>query len=359
MRSLHAALVSALVAPVALVALVAPLSGCSPSAPTKTATTTEQPATGTPGTAGGKGVVATRTIQSAALGVEKDYVVYTPAGYDADTTTRYPVIYVFHGLGGDERSWEDGGHISAAADELGLRAIIVMPDADDSFYADAKSDYDYAACIETGAGLLFPGQGKHATCVKHRAYETYLTTELVAEVDRTYRTIARREGRATAGMSMGGLGALALAMRHKDLYAAAASHSGFNGILFRGPHPYTAGKPETAELVTDVSTWGKELEPLGGWIRGVFGPDLANWKAHDPASLVADLAPGELALYLDCGTEDEFKFQDVTTYVHDLLVAKKIEHEFFIGPGAHNFAFWRPRLPSSLGFLAAHLAPAQ
>ena len=64
------------------------------------------------------GHVVTRRFHSDALGVDKDYVVYLPAGYDAQTK-RYPVLYYLHGLGGNERSWIKGGKLDEAADSLG------------------------------------------------------------------------------------------------------------------------------------------------------------------------------------------------------------------------------------------------
>ena len=63
---------------------------------------------------------------------------------------------------------------------------------------------------------------------------------------------------------------------------------------------------------------------------------------------------GKVALYIDCGTEDDFALQDNAQYVHEALTAKHVEHEFFIGPGKHNFAFWSARVPKSLAFLRDH-----
>ena len=306
-----------------------------------------------------RGTVTARTFHSAALGVDKTYDVYLPAGYDGGTT-HYPVFYYLHGLTGDERSWVKGGHLDEIADQLGLAAIVVMPDGDDGFYTDAVTPVDYDACMKDGTGLFLPMMQRHdKTCVHQRNYETYIVKDLVSDVDATYRTITRREGRGLAGMSMGGLGAFELAMRHPDEFAAAASHSGVVALLYAGPHPYGTG---IVTLVTDPSTWGRTGDPqvnqIGAWVRGLFGSDLANWKAHDPASLVAKLQPGQLALYLDAGTEDEFGLDAEAGYLHDLLDDRKIEHEFFIGPGHHSFDFWIPRLPKSLAFLRDHLAKA-
>ncbi len=297
------------------------------------------------------GTVVTAKVASAALGVTKDVVVYLPGGYDADPARRWPVYYFLHGLGGDESNWTARGKLHEVADRVGVQAIIVMPDADNSFYTDSVTPVDYAACLSSGKGLFNPNQNPKTTCVKTPSYETWITKDLVAWTDATYRTIAKRESRAIAGLSMGGFGALSLGMRHKDQYAAAASHSGVDALLYAGPYPYEAGK---VELATDVASWGGR-DPFGNWMRGIFGPDIANWRAHDPASLVSNLEPGELALYLDCGTEDVFHLHNGAMYLHELLMAKKIEHTFFIGPGKHDFSFWTPRLPETFKFLAANV----
>jgi S-formylglutathione hydrolase FrmB len=334
-----------------LVALAACSSSSTPPPAPKPATTATTPVH--------KGTVTTRTFHSAALGVDKTYYVYLPAGYDG-SQTRYPVFYYLHGLTGDEHEWIKGGHLDDVADQLGLQAIVVMPDGDDGFYTDAVAPVDYDACMKNGTGLFMPMVQNHEkTCVRQRNYETYVVKDLVGDVDAQYRTIAKREARGIAGLSMGGFGALELAMRHTDEFSAAASHSGVVAPLYAGPHPYGTG---IVTLVTDVSQWGRTGDPqvnaIGEWVRGLFGPDIANWKAHDPASLINDLKPGQLALYLDCGTEDEFGLDAQAEYLHDKLNEKHLEHEFFTGPGHHSFGFWAPRLPKSLAFLRDHVAKA-
>jgi S-formylglutathione hydrolase FrmB len=304
-----------------------------------------------------RGKVSTQRFHSEALGVDKDYVLYLPASYDSGK--HFPVFYYLHGLTGKETDWLHGGKLDEAADQLGLDAIVVMPDGDDGWYTDAVTPVDYAQCMKDGTGLFIPGmQPKDKTCVHDRKYETYIIKDLVGEIDAKYHTIASRDGRAIAGLSMGGFGALELGMRHPDMFSAAASHSGVDALLYAGPHPYVAGKEE---IGTDVSKWGAsaQIAEIGTWVRGIFGPDLANWQAHDPAALAQKLEPGKLALYLDCGTEDDFALQDGAQYLHDVLKARKIDHAFFLGPGGHNFGFWKPRLPESLKFLRDHTRHAQ
>lgn len=298
--------------------------------------------------------VVTEHFHTAALGVDKSVVIYLPRGYDAQPARRWPVFYYLHGVGGNETNWVKSGKLDDAADQLGLAAIVVMPDGDDGFYLDSPKPIDYDRCMQDGTGLFAPARQPHdATCVRARNYETYIAKDLVGWVDAHYRTLTRRDGRAVAGLSMGGFGAMELALRHPDEFAAAASHSGAVGLLYRGPRPFAPGK---TELLTSVSDWGAGIGALGTWIRELFGPDVATWKAYDVVELAGKLAPGKLALYFDCGTEDDFALQDNVQYVHEALTGKHIEHEFFLGPGRHDFAFWSARVPKSLAFLRDHTA---
>jgi S-formylglutathione hydrolase FrmB len=300
----------------------------------------------------GPGRVIDGSFHSAALGVDKNYVAYLPAGYD-DGDRRYPVIYLLHGLGGNERNWTEHGGLAAAADALHLQAIVVMPDGDAGFYADWATPVDRSACLAQGP--IFSKEPPEEYCVEQARYETYITHDLVAHVDATYRTIPERGARGVGGLSMGGFGALVLGLRNPDVFASIASHSGIDALLYAGPHPYVKGEVELAE---DPSTWGREVEPIGAHVRAVFGTDMANWKAHDPATLAARLEDGAVALYLDCGTEDVFQLHNGMQYLHDLLVERGVAHEYYLGAGRHDFTFWTERIDDSLRFHVAHLTPA-
>lgn len=337
--------------------------GCSRSSSPPAPTTPEAgPSTAAPATpvepatpaAPSQGRVVTETMRSGALGVDKSVVVYLPRGYDDAPARRYPVFYYLHGLGGNETNWVESGKLDAAAEVLNLEAIVVMPDGDDSFYIDSKLPIDYDACMKDGSGLFLPGRQDPAkTCVRSRNYSTYLTKDLIGWVDARYRTIASREGRAIAGLSMGGFGAMELALRHPELFSAAASHSGAVGLLYQGPRPFAPGK---TVLSTKIDAKAMKSNPVGGWLFGTFGAELAGWKQYDVVELAKQLPPGKVALYFDCGTEDSFKLHDNVQYVHEALEQAKIPHQFFLGPGGHDFDFWRPRLPESLKFLREHTA---
>jgi enterochelin esterase-like enzyme len=146
------------------------------------------------------GTVREVTFHSDALGVDKRYVVWLPAGYDT-AKRRYPVIYMLHGLGGTERDWVDAGHIDAAAQKLGLQALIVMPDGDASFYVDSATPADYDRCMHADTVPFLNARApREGYCVRQARYETYIVKDLIGHVDATYRTVAERRGRAIGGL---------------------------------------------------------------------------------------------------------------------------------------------------------------
>jgi S-formylglutathione hydrolase FrmB len=303
---------------------------------------------------GRAGAVAARTFRSAALGVDKSYRVYLPAGY-AETDRRYPVVYLLHGISGSESDWLEKGDLAGAADRLRLQAIVVMPDGDASYYVNWVNPDRYEQCM--GGDSPFEDESpRAATCVHKANYEDYITRDLIAEIDARYRTVAERSGRAITGLSMGGFGALSLAMRHRDLFSSAASHSGNVALFYKEPHPYDAAR---VVLLEDVSRWGEKSGRFGAWVRGLLGADPKNWRAHDPATLAGQLRDGDLAIYIDCGAEDDFGLQDQAAYLHDVLARRGIRHSYALVPGRHDWSLWKERIDESLAFHAAAFAAAR
>lgn len=297
------------------------------------------------------GKVAEATFNSAALGVDKRYRVYLPGGYDA-SGVRYPVVYLLHGLGGDEDDWVEGGGLASTADALALQAIVVMPDGDAGFYTNWAEEPVRSSCLSKRPPFSVT-ERPEAYCVETARYEDYIRRDLVEHVDATYRTVADRLARGIAGLSMGGYGALAIAMKNPDVFSAAASHSGIASLLYEGPHPFQPGQGRRA---TRHESWGMTYPAaFRDHMRMIFGPDLDGWRAHDPAVLAEDLRPGSLALYLDCGTEDGFQLQDGAAHLSEILKERGVAHEIHLVPGNHNFGLWRARIRESLAFFARHL----
>jgi S-formylglutathione hydrolase FrmB len=293
-----------------------------------------------PALAGGK--VEARSFRSASLGAVKRYLVYLPEGYEQGTE-RYPVIYLLHGASGDETSWDRDGRVAEQANFLDLRALVVMPDADTGFYANWSAPFDLQGCLRKLPAI---------DCVEKGNYEDYVVKDLVKQVDERYRTVPDRKARALTGNSMGGFGALMLAMRNPDVFSAAASHSGMATLLYLGPHPYT--KKDEAVLAQAVDKKLLKARRFGDLLLKIFGNDIARWREHDPAALATKLKDGELALYLDCGAQDSPYLKDGAAYFHDLLESEGVGHEFQLVPGKHDWKFWRVRVGASLSFHADH-----
>lgn len=295
--------------------------------------------------ASANGVVEASFLDSPALGVTKAYRIYLPSRY-ATSTLRYPVIYLVHGWGVTERAWVEADGLNRTADAMNLQAIVVMPDGDRSMYVNGHTAVPYETCLTDAAPTRNKREARTEYCVHTPNYEDYIVKDLIAHVDSHYRTMARREGRAISGESMGGFGAAMLAFRHPDLFASVASHSGFLAPLYGGPHPYVKGE------VKMLSQQELLDSPFLAEQREILGPDIATWRDHSPDILAGKLKNGQIAIYLDCGAEDQFGFLDHALYFHDRLTALGLAHEFHTAPGKHNDAFFSQRVKVSLGFHA-------
>ncbi len=214
-------------------------------------------------------------------------LVITPDSYSA--AKEYPVVYLLHGAGGSYKDWaRSAPAVKESVDAYNM--IVVCADGGvTSWYWDSPVDPTYK-------------------------YETYVSKELVAYVDKNYKTIKNRTGRAVTGLSMGGHGGLYLGIRHQDVYGAAGSTSG--GVDIR-PFP---------------KNWDM-AKRLGNYAEN---PDT--WEKYTVTNLLHLITPKSLAIIFDCGTEDFF--YKVNTELHDKMVERNIEHDFIVRPGAHNWQYW-------------------
>lgn len=287
---------------------------------------------------------------SPALGVSKNYRVYLPAGYGSGEQ-HYPVVYLLHGWGANERTWTDTLRVHEIADSIGLQSLIVMPDGDRSLYANAVSGLDFEPCLNpTG---VFPNSTEPRAdfCVKNPDYEDYIVNDLIAEIDSEFRTIDNRSGRALSGESAGGTGAFSLALRHPKVFSSAASHSGILAFLYDGPYPF---EPGSARFVSELVPEQQSPEVLA-----IYGEDIQNWRAHDPYSLLLNDPDANLSIYLDCGSEDDFQFDALSAAVDELLTLNRVEHEYHAVPGGHNDELFGARIEYSLRFHSLHLTKAR
>ena len=238
-------------------------------------------------------------ITSPSLGnSEYAFAVLLPTGYDT-STRRYPVLFLLHGGGQTHTAFPSRAWFTreAAAREM----IVVLPNGGRSFFANA-------------AGL------------SEARYEDLITNDLVQYMDTHYRTLATREARAIAGISMGGFGSALIALRHPDLFG-------------------TAG-PLSAPLASARS--GGD-----GASRVIFGaPDSDERRARDPLTLVTQVVPETAPyFYVACGLDDSLL--GASREFDRLLSARNLPHRYVEVPGGHTWAVWDEQLKAFFDVLAA------
>lgn len=303
------------------------------------------------------GTVVTDTLWSQALATRKALVVYLPPSYRAAPTRRYPVAYYLHGATGDESNWTQRAHLAAVMDSLiagGMAEMIVaMPDGDAySYYTTYNLLLDAASCRRL---MLPPGGSAEHDCVAWPHYDDYIAYDVVRYVDARYRTLAAGVHRGIAGLSMGGYGAVTLALQYPGTFAAAASHS---GVLWPFDlAPAAAGGRQLPRSAADSAAFARYRAANAPRYAPVFGTDSSGWRARDPATIAARLvARGTAlpALFADCGTEDLFLPQ--SRAFRDAMASLRVPLEYHEWPGAHTWEYWHAHLGESLRWLAARIA---
>ena len=245
-------------------------------------------------------------LKATSLGGEAlPYRVLVPADYER-SARRYPVLYLLHGRTGDENDWWTRTNLSLYATRYHL--IIVTPGVGDSWYANSAAD-------------------------PRARYEDAITRDLIPHIDARYRTLANWHGRAIAGLSMGGLGAIKFALRYPHLFAFAASFSGAFDV------PRTDGLDETDERARDI--------------RRIYGPrDSATRRENDPFLLLERLAPEPARLpylYVATGAGDPLPQVLLSNpRFADALRERKIAYEYHERPGAHDWLFWDAEIKFAL-----------
>ena len=239
-------------------------------------------------------VVDTLAVYSEGMKKNVPVVVITPD----KPAEACPTVYLLHGHGGNAKAWITiKPELKEIADREGM--IFVCPDGNNSWYWDSPVNPAYR-------------------------YETFVSKELIQYIDTHYPTRADRTGRAITGLSMGGHGAMWLALRHKDMFGAVASMSG--GLDIR-PFP---------------NNWGMAL------LLGAEGENQSVWDEHTAINQISRLKNGDLAILFDCGYDDFFF--EVNNDFHQKLLKYKIQHDFIVRPGAHNATYWKNSIDYQLLF---------
>jgi S-formylglutathione hydrolase FrmB len=312
---------------------------------TSASASNQQPAT--------SGTVIADTLWSQSLGIRKRVMIWLPPSYASQLQKRYPVAYYLHGAFGDETNWLNVGRLAGTLDSLVASGvpemIVVMPDGDDGFYATWNFLGDWPGCRRSRAPNAEPAD---SYCVPWPHYDDYIARDLVGFIDRRYRSIADRRRRGIAGLSMGGYGAITLAVNYPDVFSAAASHS---GVLAPSKGGGRIPVPSRRFDIDSIrASWAPNLWTL---VSPVFGKDSVAWATRDPATLTARLRskrPQMLpALFVDCGTED-FLLHENRAF-RDAIVASGGQLLYQEHPGSHTWDYWRQHAPQSAAWLAARL----
>jgi Predicted esterase len=234
-----------------------------------------------------KNQVDTIAVFSPKMKKELKSVVIVPENYS--TKRHYPVLYLLHGYGGNFADWiKKVPSIKTLSTEHQL--IVVCPDGGfSSWYMDSPID-------------------------STSQYESYITHNLLGYVDAHYATIPDRSARAITGLSMGGHGALYIAIRNKDLFANAGSMSG--GVDLR-----------TSTKSLDIA---KRI--------GSIETNPAEWDNRSVINMVSSLKNNDLNLIIDCGASDFF--YQINAGLHRRLLSLKIDHDYIERPGEHNWEYW-------------------
>lgn len=224
-------------------------------------------------------------------------MVITPENY-ATSNEHLPVVYLLHGATGNHKDWiTKVPLIKKYANDSNI--IIVCPDGGfTSWYFDSPID-------------------------NTMKYETYVAKELIEAVDKKYKTIPNKDGRAITGLSMGGHGGLYLGFKNQDVFGAAGSMSG--GVDIR---PF----PNNWDIKKRLGSYPEHKE---------------NWEKNSVINLVY-LLDGDLKIIIDCGYDDFF-FDD-NKRLHDKLVERNIPHDYIERPGAHNWNYWANAIKYQLVF---------
>ena len=215
-------------------------------------------------------------VKSRILGEMVHYCVLLPPSYDsaAHHAERYPVLYFLHGLGDNEQTLFKTGGWNLIEDLRQQHKVgdflIATPDAKTSFY------------VNSADGRV--------------RYSDFFLQEFMPYIESKYRIRGERRFRAIGGISMGGYGALRFAFGYPNLFSAVSGQSA--ALMTESPQ----------ELNTALRTG----TPLGRLLGSVFGNpiNVPHWKENDPSSLAKKnkYGIGKLAIYFNCGREDEYGF---------------------------------------------------
>src|SRR5580658_2564830 len=275
------------------------------------------------GSASAQGRIDCAALNSKILKQVVHYCVYLPASYSAPAATsakepapQYPGLYFLHGLGDNEQTLFNSGGMTLL-DALHRQArmgdfLIVEPEGRRSFY------------INSADGSV--------------RYSDFLIREFIPQIEAKYRIRPGREARAVSGISMGGYGALRLAFAHPEMFSAVSAQSA--ALITASPQ--------------ELDSASQTGSPLAGVLGAVFGQpiNVPHWNANSPFVLAKQNAAAlrKLAIYFNCGQEDNYGFEKGATVLHDELQKENVKHEYHAYPGDHGLEYFMSHFDEVMEF---------
>jgi len=245
-----------------------------------------------------------KSYTSKVLGRDLKYGVYLPPSYATPPAKKYPVLYFLHSLFEDETRWSTRGQTDQIMNRMIAEGkigefIVAIPYGGTSFYTNTRD-----------------GSEK---------WEDAIVTEFIPMIESNYRVNATRTTRGISGTSMGGYGALKIAMKHPDMFGSASAHS---AVLLQD---LSAAKVAAGRLARFQAMFNK--------IYGI-DQDLTYWEANNPMTLAKDTKKlNGLKLYFDCGTEDDYGFDVGARQLDEMLTKAGYAHESHLYPGRHGWDY--------------------
>ena len=255
-------------------------------------------------------VIRPDTVESALLGGPVDVNVYLPAGFDAASDAKYPVVYLLHGLYGTYKDWENLGHMKILVDELVANGeivplVIIMPNAGDPDIHNNWNGY-----------FNMPGH----------PYEDFFFQELIPAVEARYKAFGDKQHRAVMGLSMGGGGSTVYAQRHPDMFSSCYA----------------------------MSAWLDNSEPRADMPKDKFYLVSKSVREHSALDFIdkADEATIEklrtVKWFFDCGDDDYLL--DLSVSLYQKMRDRDLRSELRVRDGWHSWEYWHTALRLSLPF---------
>ena len=255
-------------------------------------------------------VIRPDTVESALLGGPVDVNVYLPAGFDAASDAKYPVVYLLHGLYGTYKDWENLGHMKILVDELVASGeivplVIIMPNAGDPDIHNNWNGY-----------FNMPGH----------PYEDFFFQELIPAVEARYKAFGDKQHRAVMGLSMGGGGSTVYAQRHPDMFSSCYA----------------------------MSAWLDNSEPRADMPKDKFYLVSKSVREHSALDFIDKADEETLAKlrtvkwFFDCGDDDYLL--DLSVSLYQKMRDRDLRSELRVRDGWHSWEYWHTALRLSLPF---------